>query len=258
VSNDIPPPVSLLIPTHARVSWLEEALHCAINQDYEGSLEILVWNDCARQTLVCKYPRVSVVNEPTAATLGAKRHAMVEAANGEYVAWLDDDDLALPWYVTRLVRPLSATGARAVVSRRCYALENQNWGLNAVAIEVLCHRRRALEVGYPESDSGEDQDFRGRLEAAGDVSTILDMPGGYVYRWAQGTYHISGNSTPNEGESFRRDATRRIDEGSEPQGIIELRPRLRRNYFRNAPGELRDMLRAPFIPTLSGATSVAG
>lgn len=233
------PYVSLLIATYARISWLEEALFCALHQDYGGRLEILIVNDCPRQELICKHPSVRVVNAARFPTLGAKRNAMVKAAAGEYVAWLDDDDLALPWYVERLAGGLSP-GAKAVVSRRCFHLRGETWVSSAVAIEVLCERAHALVVGgYPQDrDSGEDQIFRNRVETAGGVVTILDEPGGYVYRWAQGVYHISGSGADLDGEAFRQDADWRMDNGSEPSGTVELKAGLRRDYFAEAPDEV--------------------
>lgn len=233
------PHVSLLIATHARISWLEEALFCAVHQQYRGRLEIVIVNDCPRQELICNHPSVRVVNTSGFPTLGAKRNAMVSEAAGQYVAWLDDDDLALPWYVERLVGGLSRS-ARAVISRNCFHIQGEIWARSAVAIEVLCERTHALAVGgYPlERDSGEDQIFRERLEEAGGAVTITDEPGAYVYRWAQGVYHISGRGTDLDGESFRRDAEWRMDNGSEPCGRVELKAGLRRDYFAGAPDEV--------------------
>ncbi len=244
------PFVSILIPTYARVSWLEESLYCALHQDYGGRLEILVGNDCGRQTLVCDNPLVRIFNAQPHMTLGAKRNGMLRAASGEYFVWLDDDDLALPWYVNRLVLPLKHPGARAVVSQRCYHIAGNAWRPSAVSIEVACSPRHALSVGgYPnELDSGEDQIFRCRLEAAGNVTTIVSEPGGYVYRWGQGVYHISGQGGDLDGDAFRRDAEWRMDNGREPSGLVKLKPRLRRDYFAGAPGEVRRQLPAGIHP----------
>jgi hypothetical protein len=240
--------VSLLIPTYARVSWLEEALFCALHQDYAGLLEILICNDCTRQRLFCSVPSVKIINISTFATLGEKRNFMIGAAAGELITWLDDDDLVLPWYVTRLSAPLSKLDLEAVVSHRCYGMREDFWTMATAPIETLCRRENALRSGgFPvDAHSGEDQAFRTRIKNLYKSETILDEPGGYVYRWGQGTHHISGNPGDIASNGFRLDAARRMDEGSEPVGSVTLIPRLRRNYFRHAPGAVLQGLSESF------------
>ena len=169
---------------------------------------------------------------------------MISIASGECFAWLDDDDLALPWYVDRLARALVRHETKAVVSLRCYYLEDFVWKVAAKANEVLCCREYANEVGgYPNDlDTGEDQTFVSRLKAAGATMEIFDDPCGYVYRWGQGTYHVSANDNSVAGIRYRQDAERRINEGQEPFGVVTLRPRLRHDYFAEAPSEIRRRL----------------
>src|SRR2546425_4456242 len=114
------PFVSILIPTYGRIVWLEEALYCALHQAYAGNLEILICNDCSRQDLNFGHRLVKIMNVAACRTLGEKRNRMIEAASGDYIAWLDDDDLILPWYVDRLLRPMSDSAVRAVVSGNSY------------------------------------------------------------------------------------------------------------------------------------------
>jgi hypothetical protein len=243
-----PASVSLLIPTYARVSWLEEALFCALHQDYAGRLEILICNDCSRQRLVCNVPSVKIINISTFDTLGAKRNFMISAAAGEFITWLDDDDLVLPWYVTRLSNPLSRLDIEAVVSHRCYGMREDFWTIATAPIETLCRRENALRSGgFPVcAGSGEDQAFRTRIKNLYKSETIVDEPGGYVYRWGQGTHHISGDPGDIAANGFRLDAVRRMEEGSEPVGSVILIPRLRRNYFRHAPDAVMQGLSESF------------
>jgi glycosyltransferase involved in cell wall biosynthesis len=245
----MPPSVSILIPTYARVRWLEEALFCAVHQDYGGDIEVVVESDCPRQRLTCDHPAVTVVNSPVHATLGAKRNAMIDAVRTDYFVWLDDDDLALPWYVDRLVRPLGEEGAAAVLSTTGYMLRDGAWELFGRANELLCDRGRAREVGgYPDDlDCGEDQVFRQRLQASSGVVSLDALPAGYVYRWGQGTFHISGIGVDRNGNDFRQDADGRLDRGEEPSGTIVLQPRLHGDYFGRAPDEVRSLLPVSFL-----------
>jgi glycosyltransferase involved in cell wall biosynthesis len=240
------PFVSILIPTYARVGWLEEALYSALHQDYAGKIEILIYNDCERQRLTYEDANVRVINASSCLTLGSKRNRMLESAAGEYVVWLDDDDLALPWYVNRLIQPLAPPKTKAVISRKCYFLTDGVWHRSAVPIEMSCDRQHAISLGgfSVNHDSGEDQIFRSTLEAAGGVATIFDEPAGYVYRWGQGTYHISAKGVDIDGDCFRQEANLRMDAGAEPSGAIVLHPRLKRDWFASAPKEVRDRLAA--------------
>jgi glycosyltransferase involved in cell wall biosynthesis len=247
------PSVSILIPTYARTKWLEEALYCALHQDYGGHIEVIVANDCVRQELICDYPYVRVINSSLNATLGSKRNRLIAAASGQYFVWLDDDDLALPWYVHRLVRPVVLNGATAVLSKNCFFLHQNAWRPTFVPIELLCDRQLALDLGgYPDDmDSGEDQVFRAKLVGAPGAVPIFAPPGAYVYRSEPSIYHISGTGLENPGDAFRRHADERIDTSVEPCGTVSLVPRLLRDYFENAPTEVLRRVPHAFRSTAS-------
>ncbi len=239
--------VAILIPTYARVRFLNEALHCALSQDHEA--DVIIHNDCAKQTLKFDHPRVRIHNdlkERPVSSLGFKRTLLLSAAaiyKYDRVCWLDDDDLCLPSYVSGLVE--AAGDARVCIGTAAWSYYKQNdmaapeWQHFVWQNEMLVHplvpsEGEGMFGGYPHIDSGEDQVMRSKL---------LSKPGhklstnrAYVYRWGQGSFHISGSGRPDAGKMFHQNAENRMISGEEPSGAIHLEPKLEQDYFSTIPG----------------------
>lgn len=101
------PPVSILVPTFARTALLCEVIECFRRFAYQGPMELVILNDCDRQTLVCDVPGVRVVNygKPFD-TFGAKVNTLYGYAAHEHLIRVDDDDLLLPAAVSALMTKL--------------------------------------------------------------------------------------------------------------------------------------------------------
>lgn len=91
------PDVSVIIPTHNRIQMLEEALASALSQEFDGTFEIIVVDDCSHdgtpRTVGEKYPKVRLVCLPQRVKNYAARNQGILTAKGRYIAFLDDDDL---------------------------------------------------------------------------------------------------------------------------------------------------------------------
>ena len=106
------PLVSAVIPTHKRSSMLRRAVQSALSQTYR-EIEVLVVIDGpdAETTQVLEQindPRVRIVQLDSNLGGGAARNAGVDAARGEWIAFLDDDDEWLPNKIQRQVAMLSS------------------------------------------------------------------------------------------------------------------------------------------------------
>lgn len=98
-------PISVIVPVHDRPDYLPEAVGSLVATGYPG-LEILVVDDGSdSQTASClrelerAHPGVlRIVRHPDGGNHGpgASRNLGVRVANGEYVGFLDSDDVALP------------------------------------------------------------------------------------------------------------------------------------------------------------------
>ena len=105
--------VSVVIPTHNRVDLLPRAIESALNQTYKD-IEIIVVSDGSTDgtnELMQKYDYnnlVRYINYTPAKGGNYARNTGFDAAKGEYVAFLDDDDEWLPTKIERQVALMEA------------------------------------------------------------------------------------------------------------------------------------------------------
>lgn len=116
------PKVSFAITHYERPNKLVDAVLSAVQQTYKN-IEIIVVDDGSKtpETLVAleKIERIldrvngRLVRQENA-YLGAARNCAIRASSGEYILFLDDDDIAIPELVETLVLAAETTGADAV------------------------------------------------------------------------------------------------------------------------------------------------
>ena len=90
---------SVVIPTHNRVHFLASALETVWQQRFPAFEVIVVddgSNDGTKEYLRNLGTKLRVITQANSGP-GAARNAGVRAARGDYVAFLDDDDLWFPW-----------------------------------------------------------------------------------------------------------------------------------------------------------------
>lgn len=121
MTNPRQPTVSIVIPTFRRPVQAVAAARSALAQDFSGAFEVvLVDNDPGASALDllgklredAKHP-VTIVYEPRAGVANA-RNAGVRAASGKFIAFLDDDEIAQPRWLSELLRVQSETTADVV------------------------------------------------------------------------------------------------------------------------------------------------
>ena len=92
------PLVSVVIPTHNRRDLLAEAVASVREQTYDP-IEIIVIDDGSSdgtaKMIRERFPRVRLVRQPHRGVSAARNRGIAEA-QGEYIAFLDSDDLWLP------------------------------------------------------------------------------------------------------------------------------------------------------------------
>lgn len=108
---------SIVIPTYNRARLLEETLASVFAQE-ETDYEVLVVDDGSTddtlETLARYGERVRVFQQRNAGP-GAARNRGIEEARGEYVVFLDSDDLWFPWTLATYRRVLREQGGPSVV-----------------------------------------------------------------------------------------------------------------------------------------------
>lgn len=131
----------------------------------------------SRQDKVCLDQAEMLINADAGVkSIGQKRNELLAAAKGEYVVFIDDDDIISPDYLTRIFKGISAQVDHIGISMtyqedggpesmvRCSMLHD-TWGSeNGVYLRTAQHvcpikREIAIQVKYPDSSFGEDKEY---------------------------------------------------------------------------------------------------
>ena len=102
-----PPQVSVIIPTHNRAEFLATAIRSVLKQTFKD-FELLVIDDASSDTtaqVVASFrdPRIHYIRHDRNQGGAAARNTGIANSNGEYIAFLDDDD---EWYSEKLMRQM--------------------------------------------------------------------------------------------------------------------------------------------------------
>jgi len=107
------PKVSVIIPFYAGADWLEEAVGSAVGQTHENT-EIILVNDGSPEDVAGVLDRYSGKIRyflKDNGGPGSARNLGLENANGEYIAFLDSDDLWEDRKIEKQLGVMAATGA---------------------------------------------------------------------------------------------------------------------------------------------------
>ncbi len=121
--------VSVVIPAYNGVSrFLEEAICSVFAQTYRDT-ELIVVDDASTDEtpqLVSRFPQVRYVRRPTNGGQATARNDGAKLATGEYLAFLDQDDLWEPTLVEEAVNILMPNPQAALVHCDGYKVDQQN------------------------------------------------------------------------------------------------------------------------------------
>lgn len=99
---DLDPPVSVIIPTYNGAPYLREALDSITNQTFRD-FEAIIIDDVSSDNTVeiareyaAKDSRLRVFQNEANLGFAGNRNKAVMLARGRYIAWLDQDDIAMP------------------------------------------------------------------------------------------------------------------------------------------------------------------
>ncbi len=211
------PGVTVVIPTHNRPELMRRAARSALDQRYDGPIEVLVVFDAAEPfdlpnpDAALRSAR-SITNTRTRGLAGARNSGVV-AASHEYVAFLDDDDEWLPDKLARQVPlleesphvPLAGAGMRVVTDDGSVdrpvpmdpvtlpdLLRDRITQLNACGIlarrEALLGDLGLVDEAIPGS-YGEDYDLLLRAARIAPIPVVVDPV--VLVHWHGGSYFAS-------------------------------------------------------------------
>ena len=113
------PLVSILIPAYNAERWLADTLRSALAQTWARK-EIIVVDDSSTDGTLAVAQRfvsagVRVVSQKNAGAAAARNHAYA-LCQGDYIQWLDADDLLSPDKITRQMQAAAALGPQTLLS----------------------------------------------------------------------------------------------------------------------------------------------
>ncbi|MFV8572397.1 glycosyltransferase family 2 protein [Marinobacter sp. SBS5] len=137
------PKLSIIIPTHNRPDRLIKAVESATNQSY-ADLEIIVVDDGSCPAANCAQldSRVSLLRHEHARGVSAARNTGLARAAGEYIAFLDDDDVLLPGYAEAMIEFLDAQKGEIDFAWSSLNVQDEASGKSAVTRQRPCMIRR--------------------------------------------------------------------------------------------------------------------
>jgi glycosyltransferase involved in cell wall biosynthesis len=121
------PRFSVIVPTRNRFELLIEAIESIQRQEYRD-FEIVIVDDFSDSFISEKIggidKTIRVIRQPMQSGPSAARNAGIGAALGDYVAFLDDDDLWMPWTLATYAEAIARNGAPAWLTSNGLPFEN--------------------------------------------------------------------------------------------------------------------------------------
>ena len=173
------PLVSVIVPVYNRERFLRETLDSVFALEYEP-LEVIVVDDGSTDgsaAIAQSFPEVRHLRQENSGP-GAARNTGIEASHGEFVAFVDSDDVVLPHKLAVQVGYLldhpdvtATLGRQEWITPPPNAVPDLVWGdLDGITpISIVIRRAALLEIGCfdPELRGPEDVDLLVRLREGG-------------------------------------------------------------------------------------------
>lgn len=200
--------VSIIVPVYGVETYLPDCVDSLLNQTYKN-LEIILVDDespdhcgdicdCYAK-LDC---RIKVIHKQNGGAASA-RNAGIDAATGDYICFVDSDDVVQPTYVQRLYNELHSTQADVAVcgfsimtrtSNNAESMEPaglytakdylklflDHWTCS-LAVNKLFKRERINDIRYVEGHRIDDEFFTYKLILRGEKVVVFNDPL-YCYR----------------------------------------------------------------------------
>jgi glycosyltransferase involved in cell wall biosynthesis len=104
------PKVSLVMPTWNRSKYVPTAIRCFMQQTYPSVIELIIVDDGTERLSYPADDRIRHIHLDERTPTGTKRNIGAEAATGDIIASLDDDDFSSPHRLQDQVQRLMKTG----------------------------------------------------------------------------------------------------------------------------------------------------
>ncbi len=175
------PSVTMVMPTFNRPQYVPIAIRCFYHQTYPH-MELVIVDDGSETLEIPADGRIKYIHLPARTTTGTKRNIGAEAASGDIIANLDDDDWSNAHRIEDEVRRLlvtrkAVTGYNATINydeiTRLFYKNNGGPPYFASGTSQCYWKAWWKEHPYPDASYGEDSAFA-RLARLADQLSITD------------------------------------------------------------------------------------
>tara|TARA_R110001583_G_scaffold116972_2_gene267869 strand:+ start:12387 stop:13301 length:915 start_codon:yes stop_codon:yes gene_type:complete len=132
--------VSVIIPVYNGANFILDAIECVLKQTHTN-LEIIVIDDCSTDNTLTVLTNtnlpITLLNLPVNQGASAARNMGLKHAIGDYIAFLDADDLWSTYYIETMLKSLQTSSEHDFI----YCLHNQ---IRMGAASEICHIKRPI------------------------------------------------------------------------------------------------------------------
>lgn len=229
--------ISCVCPTHGRAHVIGEAVESFRRQTYGGDMEMLILNDCPEQPLSCDVPGVRIINLPEPIPdASLKFNRAVEEADGDLIAWWEDDDISLPLrleYSERLWKTGMRDELQYVKVKKAFLWKDQRIDSHAVNLffgASLFSREYYLSVGGAVAGDWPDMSAHNAMAVGCCEFDVIPELTWFIYRWGGPVHHDSGAGIQDGATRFRQFRERTLSHPRFRPGPQKIIPAWRRDY----------------------------
>jgi glycosyltransferase involved in cell wall biosynthesis len=189
-----PPLATCICATYNRPKLLKELLFCFLAQDYSNK-ELIIINDQETIEYYFDNPSVTIYNlKERFISLGMKRNFTKDKIKGEFVFFMDDDDIYYSNHLSRHIKHHLENNEYDIITNKNCDFSENNENIIKKFINVpfngVCIKAEYVKSHYfPHYVScGEDKSF---IEDAKIFVMKDDIPT-FHYRWEMNVWNISG------------------------------------------------------------------
>jgi len=221
------PTISIVMPVYeTNPEWLDAAVRSVLAQ-YYGKWELLIADDASRspdvaECLACLPAdhRIDIVHLPQRGGVSAASNVALARATGDYVTFLDHDDLLAPHALAAMAREIAKTPSldllfsdedQLVDGRRVRPYFKPGWNPDLLLSQnMVCHLavyRRSVVTALgglrPGFDGSQDYDLALRVTEGIDTRRVRHVPD-MLYHWRQSAGSLSTAFAARCADSARR------------------------------------------------------
>jgi glycosyltransferase involved in cell wall biosynthesis len=177
----IPPQFSVIITCHNQAIFIQDAVNSALAQQYKAR-EVIVVDDASSDgsvdVLKALGNSVRLISAPKNIGANAARNLGASTAGGDYLVFLDGDDLLSPWALSTYKTLVSATQAPILLSRLFFFEGAQRPESEETPTEITFVEYKNLIE--------KDRTYRASASATVVRRTTFHQVGG----WTEGLFHL--------------------------------------------------------------------